>query len=150
MDETKMPDAGGGQPAKLDVSVKVFPIQPKEGSNLRAFASITLGGVFAVNDLRIVEGSKGTFVAMPQTKGRGKDNEEKYFDVCFPTTKEMRKEISDAVLSKYAQVKNLAAEKAAEQPSVRRNLQQKKTEAAEKAAAPPTPAPKKKVDRGER
>ena len=146
MDETKMPDAGGGQPAKLGVSVKVFPVPPKENSNLRAFATITLGGVFAVKNLRVVEGAKGTFVSMPQAKGK----DDNYYDTCFPTTKEMRKEISDAVLSKYAQVKNLAAEKAAEQPSVRRNLQQKRTEAAEKAAAPSTPAPKKKVDRGER
>ena len=153
MDDTKMPDAGSGQsgqPAKLDISVKVFPIQPKEGSNLRAFASITLGGVFAVNDLRIVEGSKGTFVSMPQTKGKGKDNEDKYFDVCFPITKEFRKELSDAVLSKYAQVKNLAVENAAERPSVRRNLQQKKAEAVEKTTAQPTPAPKKKAELGER
>ena len=146
MDDTKMPDAGGGQPAKLDISVKVFPVQPKEGSNLRAFASITLGGVFAVTDLRVLEGSKGTFVSMPQTKGK----DDKYYDICFPTTKEMRKEISDAVLSKYAQVKDMAVEKAGERPSVRKNLEQKKTVAAEKAATHPAPAAKKKVEMGER
>ena len=146
MDETKMQDAGGGQPAKLDISVKVFPVQPKEGSNLRAFASITLGGVFAVNDLRVLEGSKGTFVSMPQTKGK----DDKYYDICFPTTKEMRKEISDAVLSKYFQTKDMAVEKAEERPSVRKNLEQKKTMAAEKAASHPAPAPKKKIEQGER
>ena len=149
MDDTKMPDAGGGQagqPAKLDIAVKVFPVQPKEGSNLRAFASITLGGVFAVNDLRVLEGSKGTFVSMPQTKGK----DDKYHDICFPTTKEMRKEISDAVLSKYAQVKDMTVEKAGERPSARKNLEQKKTVAAEKAAAHTAPAPKRKAELGER
>ena len=35
MDDTKIPEAGNGQPAKLDVTVKVFPVQEKEGSNLR-------------------------------------------------------------------------------------------------------------------
>ena len=146
MDETKMPDAGGGQPAKLGVSVKVFPVPPKENSNLRAFATITLGGVFAVKNLRVVEGAKGTFVSMPQAKGK----DDNHYDTCFPTTKEMRKEISDAVLSKYAQVKEMAVDKAEERPSVRRNLQQKQTEAVAKAAANPAPAPKKKVDLGER
>ena len=146
MDETKMPDAGGGQPAKLGVSVKVFPVPPKENSNLRAFATITLGGVFAVKNLRVVEGAKGTFVSMPQAKGK----DDNYYDTCFPTTKEMRKEISDAVLSKYAQVKEMAVDKAEERPSVRRNLQQKQTEAVAKAAANPASAPKKKVDLGER
>ena len=149
MDDTKMPDAGGGQagqPAKLDIAVKVFPVQPKEGSNLRAFASITLGGVFAVNDLRVLEGSKGTFVSMPQTKGK----DDKYHDICFPTTKAMRKEISDAVLNKYFQTRDMAVEKAEERPSARKNLEQKKTVAAEKAASHPAPAPKKKIEQGER
>ena len=105
-----------------------------------------LGGVFAVNNLRVLEGSKGTFVSMPQTKGK----DDKYYDICFPTTKEMRKEISDAVLSKYFQTKDMAVEKAEERPSVRKNLEQKKTVAAEKAASHPAPAPKKKIEQGER
>ena len=151
MDDTKMQDAGSGQsdqPAKLDIAVKVFPVQPKEGSNLRAFATITLGGVFAVTNLRVVEGAKGTFVSMPQTKGRGED--EKYYDICFPTTKEMRQEITDAVLSKYSQVKDLAVEKTEERPSVRKNLHQKQTDAIAKAAENPVPALKKKVELSER
>ena len=146
MDDTKMPEAGGGQPAKLDFSVKVFPVQEKEGSNLRAFASIDLGGVFAVTNLRVLEGKNGTFVSMPQTKGK----DDKYHDICFPTTKEMRQAITDAVLEEYAKAKDMSAEKTEERPSARKNLQQKKAQTTEKAAERPDPAPKKKVDRGER
>ena len=146
MDDTKMPEAGGGQPAKLDFSVKVFPVQEKDGSNLRAFASIDLGGVFAVTNLRVLEGKNGTFVSMPQTKGK----DDKYHDICFPTTKEMRQAITDAVLEEYSKTKDLSVEKVEERPSARKNLQQKKVQAAEKAEEQPAPAPKKKVDRGER
>ena len=146
MDDTKIPEAGNGQPAKLDFTVKVFPVQEKEGSNLRAFASIDLGGVFAVTNLRVLEGRNGTFVSMPQTKGK----DDKYHDICFPTTKEMRQAVTDAVLEEYSKVKDLSAEKVEERPSARKNLQQKKSQAAEKLTEQPTPAPKKKVDRGER
>lgn len=146
MDETKMPEAGGAQPAKLDFSVKVFPVQEKEGSNLRAFASIDLGGVFAVTNLRVLEGKNGTFVSMPQTKGK----DDKYHDICFPTTKEMRQAITDAVLEEYSKAKDLSAEKTEERPSARKNLRQKKAQATEKAAERTDSASKKKVDRGER
>ena len=145
MDDTKMPEAGG-QPAKLDFAVKVFPVQEKEGSNLRAFASIDLGGVFAVTNLRVLEGKNGTFVSMPQAKGK----DDKYYDICFPTTKAMRQAITDAVLEEYSKAKDLSVEKGTERPSARKNLQQKKAQTAEKAAERPDPAPKKKVDRGER
>jgi len=37
-------------------------------SRLRAYASITLDGVFVVRDIRIIEGKKGLFVAMPSKK----------------------------------------------------------------------------------
>lgn len=145
MDDTKMPEAGGGQPAKLDFAVKVFPVQEKEGSNLRAFASIDLGGVFAVTNLRVLEGKNGAFVSMPQTKGK----DDKYYDICFPTTKEMRQAITDAVLEEYSKAKDLSVEKTEKRPSARKNLQQK-AQTADKAAERPNPAPKKKVDRGER
>lgn len=145
MDEIKTPEAGGGQAAKLDFTVKVFPVQVKEGSNLRAFASIDLGGVFAVTNLRVLEGAHGTFVSMPQTKGK----DDKYHDICFPTTKEMRQAITDAVLGEYSKSRDAVmekpAEKTEERPSARKNLQQKKAQAAEQPAAP-----KKPVDRGER
>ena len=57
---------------KLDVSVKVYPT--KESGPLLAFASVNLGGCFAVNGIRIMDTKKGTFIAMP---GR-KDKEGKY------------------------------------------------------------------------
>ena len=44
--ENMTPETGAAQPAKLDVDVRVYP--SKEEGNLLAFASVTLGGCFAV------------------------------------------------------------------------------------------------------
>ncbi len=47
--------------------VRIFP---KEGEDkkLRAFATITLDDCFIVRDLKIIEGNKGLFVAMPSRR----------------------------------------------------------------------------------
>ena len=38
-----------------------------EGSKVKAFASANIGGAFAIHGLRVVDGEKGLFVAMPST-----------------------------------------------------------------------------------
>lgn len=47
--------------------VRIFP---KEGADkkLRAFATITLDDCFVVRDIKVIEGNKGYFVAMPSRR----------------------------------------------------------------------------------
>lgn len=47
--------------------VRIFP---KEGADkkLRAFATITFDNCFVVRDIKIIEGNKGLFVAMPSRR----------------------------------------------------------------------------------
>lgn len=115
----------------LDLSVKIYPQNDK--GNLLAYASATIGGCFAVNGLRVMNGEKGKFVAMPASK----DAEGKYHDLCCPTTKEMRKALDTAVLGEY--------QKAVEKTSVRGALQA----GAKEAAARPAPDVPK-ADKGAR
>ena len=75
--------------------VRVFPIE--DGKGILANASVTLGGVFVVTGLKVIDGKKGAFVSMPQYKS--KDGEWK--DSCFPITAEFRGELIDAVLEAY-------------------------------------------------
>lgn len=119
-------------PSIPGMSVKVYPV--KEPDKLLAFANVNLGGVFAINNIRIYNSEKGAFVAMPSTKG--KDGQ--YHDICFPTTKEMREALHSAVLGEY--------QKAVERPSVRGALQ----DAAREAAARPTQAHTRTADKGAR
>ena len=132
MNEHQKPETGA--PVLPDISVKVYPV--REPDKLLAFASANLGGVFAVNNIRIYNSEKGPFVSMPSTKGR----DGQYHDVCCPTTREMREALHSAVLGAYQQEM--------ERPSVRGALK----EAAKEAAARPAPAPEaeRKADKEER
>jgi len=63
-------NAGGtpAAPIKLDVSVRV--IEPVK--NLMGFASVKFNDCFVVENLKIVQGSKGLFLGMPsQPDGKG-------------------------------------------------------------------------------
>lgn len=40
----------------------------RRNDKLRAFCSVTLDGSFVIRDLKVIEGTKGTFVAMPSRK----------------------------------------------------------------------------------
>lgn len=48
--------------------VKVKLTEEKKNERLRAFCTITINEEFVVRDLKIIEGTKGTFVAMPSRK----------------------------------------------------------------------------------
>ena len=73
-------------------------IRSVDGQNrLKAVASITIDGVFAVNELRIIEGKNGLFVAMPSRQS----NDGTFRDIAHPINAETRKVIEDAVIKKY-------------------------------------------------
>lgn len=72
-------------------------------SNIKANATVTIGGVFAVHGVRIINSKKGLFVSMPNRSYTNKDGETKYTDICHATTKEFREAINTAVLNAYEQ-----------------------------------------------
>ena len=64
---------------------------------MKAVVSITFDGCFAVHDIKVIEGQKGIFVAMPNRKmGDGE-----FKDVAHPIQQFMRDMIRDAVLAEY-------------------------------------------------
>jgi stage V sporulation protein G len=67
------------------------------GRSLKAFASVTLDGEFAVRDLKVVDGKKGLFVSMPSRKR----TDGTYQDLAFPVTKELRETLHGRVLDAY-------------------------------------------------
>lgn len=66
-------------------------------AKLKAFANLTLDGCFAVRDLKVVEGEKGLFVAMPSKKLPGGE----FMDVAHPVTRELREVIREEVMRAY-------------------------------------------------
>ena len=71
------------------------------GSRL-ATVSITLDNSFVVRGLSVMNGSKGIFVNMPNVSYTDQNGDKKYVDTAFPTTKEMRDEISNDVIGAYS------------------------------------------------
>ena len=94
---------------KLDV--RVYPIKDQPNNATKAFASVSVEDLIAIKGIRVVEGSKGHFVTMPQSK----DNEGNYHDIAFPVNKELRNALNKAVLDEFKEVMK-AAEKTADAP----------------------------------
>jgi stage V sporulation protein G len=62
-----------------------------------AIASVVLDDSFVVHDLRVVNGEKGLFVAMPSRKLPNGD----FRDICHPINAEARQSLQDAVLAQF-------------------------------------------------
>lgn len=52
----------------MEITEVRIKLMTRRNDKLRAFCSITLDNAFVIRDLKIIEGSKGTFVAMPSRK----------------------------------------------------------------------------------
>lgn len=71
----------------------------KEGK-MKAVVSITIDEEFVVHDIKVIEGEKGLFIAMPSRKAT--DGE--YRDIAHPINSETREKIQGIILQKYEQV----------------------------------------------
>ncbi len=76
-----------------DVRVRMVA---KEGK-MKAVVSITFDSEFVVHDIKVIEGEKGLFIAMPSRKTQ--DGE--YRDIAHPINSETRNRIQSLVLEKY-------------------------------------------------
>ena len=68
----------------------------KEGK-MRAVVSITIDDVFVVHDIKVIEGEKGLFIAMPSRKA----SDGEYRDIAHPINSETRDKIQSLILEKY-------------------------------------------------
>ena len=75
--------------------VRVRKIE-KEGK-MKAIVSITLDNEFVIHDIKVIEGEKGLFIAMPSRKAA--DGE--YRDIAHPINTETRERIQGAILEAY-------------------------------------------------
>jgi len=68
----------------------------KEGK-MKAVVSITIDEEFVVHDIKVIEGEKGLFIAMPSRKAT--DGE--YKDIAHPIKSSTREMIQTKILDKY-------------------------------------------------
>ena len=68
----------------------------KEGK-MKAVVSITLDNEFVVHDIKVIEGDKGLFIAMPSRKS----GDGEYRDIAHPINSQIRNKIQTVILEKY-------------------------------------------------
>ncbi|MCI5480384.1 MAG: septation regulator SpoVG [Lachnospiraceae bacterium] len=68
----------------------------KEGK-MKAVVSITLDDEFVVHDIKVIEGEKGLFIAMPSRKA----SDGEYRDIAHPINSGTRERIQQIILEKY-------------------------------------------------
>lgn len=68
----------------------------KEGK-MRAVVSITIDEEFVIHDIKVIEGDKGLFIAMPSKKAA--DGE--YRDIAHPINSSTREKIQSVILEGY-------------------------------------------------
>lgn len=85
----------GGYAMKI-TSVNVRKIE-KEGSRMKGIASVLIDDMFAIHDIRIIEGDNGLFIAMPSRKTATGG----YRDIAHPINPDARKQLEDAIIAEY-------------------------------------------------
>lgn len=69
----------------------------ENAGKLKAVASVTFDDEFVVHDIKVIEGTKSLFVAMPSVRNAAGE----FKDVAHPLKTELREAISQKVLEKY-------------------------------------------------
>ena len=87
--------------------VRVRKIE-KEGK-MKAIVSITFDDEFVVHDIKVIEGEKGLFIAMPSRKAA--DGE--YRDIAHPINSGTREAIQRIILAEYENAMEQAVTEAA-------------------------------------
>lgn len=71
----------------------------KEGK-MKAVVSITIDDEFVVHDIKIIEGEKGMFIAMPSRKA----SDGEYRDIAHPINTATRERLQNMILAKYREI----------------------------------------------
>lgn len=68
----------------------------KDGK-MKAVVSITLDDEFVIHDIKVIEGERGLFIAMPSRK----TTEGEYRDIAHPISSDVREKIQTIILKGY-------------------------------------------------
>lgn len=68
-----------------------------QDSKMKAVASITFDNAFAIHDIKIIEGDRGLFIAMPSRKTQTGE----FKDIAHPISSEARAQLQEIILKAY-------------------------------------------------
>ena len=72
--------------------VRLRTVKNENELKLKAYADITLDGSFVIHGLKVIDGQKGMFVAMPNGE---------FKDIAHPITPDLRRVLTEIVIKKY-------------------------------------------------
>ena len=85
----------------MKVKAAINKIVDKPESTVKAYASVSFDGAFAVHGIKVCENEKGRFVSMPSTSYKDRNGETKYSDTFHPISKGAREALNQSVLNAY-------------------------------------------------
>ena len=83
-----------------NITARIDRLVEQDDSSVKAYASVNIGGAFAVHGIKVIDSVKGIFVSMPSNSYK-KDGKVEYSDICHPITAEARNELIDKVTEAY-------------------------------------------------
>lgn len=83
-----------------NITARIDRLVNQEDSNIKAYASVNIGGAFAVHGIKVIDSVKGLFISMPSNSYK-KDGKVEYSDICHPITADARNELIDKVTEAY-------------------------------------------------
>ena len=85
----------------MKIKATINRITDKPESTVKAYASVSFDGAFAVHGIKVCENEKGRFVSMPSTPYKDRNGETKYSDIFHPISKGAREALNRSVLNAY-------------------------------------------------
>ena len=82
------------------ITARIDRLVEQDDSSVKAYASVNIGGAFAVHGIKVIDSVKGTFISMPSNSYK-KEGKMQYSDICHPITAEARNELIDKVTEAY-------------------------------------------------
>jgi stage V sporulation protein G len=89
----------GGNTAMNITDIRIKLID-KEDTRMKAIVSLTIDNSFVIHDIKVINGEKGLFIAMPSKK----DNDGEYKDIAHPINTATRNLIHNAIINRYEEV----------------------------------------------
>lgn len=89
------------KPPLPNITASIDRLVPTEGDGVKALASITIGGHYAIHGFKVYESEeKGLSVLCPATKS---EKNGKYYENSHPITAEAREDLNSTILEAYEQ-----------------------------------------------
>ncbi len=84
----------------MDITRVNIHVVEKNDSRLKAVASVTIQEAIAIHGIKIIEGEKGLFIAMPARKTPSNE----YKDIVHPISAEAREQLERSIIEEYQKI----------------------------------------------